>query len=298
MNTDNTKLSAIDKRYPSYFAEKDGLLETLYGTMLGRMLLQPMCTRGFSAAVGKIMDSSVSRPLINTFIQKFVIPMDDYEDVEYHSFNEFFTRNIKAGARPIDQNADHLISPCDSKVTAFKITEDSLFKIKGVPYSIASLLRSEKLAERYQNGYIYIFRLSVDDYHRYCYPDNGRRTRYVRIPGVYHTVNPMVLDHVNIYRENTREYAVLRTEHFGDLLMMQVGAMLVGRICNNQAKTAFKRGEEAGMFEYGGSTVVLLTEDQRVIPNRIILERSLEGIETVVRMGECVGVSPAFFEQN
>ena len=285
--------SDLEIRYPAYIAEKDALLEKLYGTLFGRMLLQPMCTRGFSAFVGKFMDSSASRPLISRFISQYAIPMDDYESVDYKSFNEFFTRNIKADARPIDSEASHFIAPCDSKVTAYQISENALFTIKGVPYSIESLLKSAKLAERYQNGYIFIFRLSVDDYHHYCFPDNGRRTRYVHIPGVYHTVNPMVLDHVNIYRENTREYAVLRTEHFGDLLMMQVGAMLVGKIKNNLQKNVFKRGEEAGCFEYGGSTVVLLTQENRVEPNPIILQRSLEGIETVVRLGQCVGVAPA-----
>ncbi len=293
MNTNN-HCNDTDQYYPAYIAEKDPLLEKLYTTTIGRMLLQPMCTRGFSSFVGKFMDSSASCPLIPTFIKKYAIPMDDYEAVEYQSFNEFFTRNIKADARPIDSEPAHLIAPCDSKVTAFKITDGALFTIKGVPYSISSLLKSEKLAERYQNGYIFIFRLSVDDYHHYCYPDTGRRTRYVRVPGVYHTVNPMVLDHVNIYRENTREYAVLRTENFGDLLMMQVGAMLVGKIKNNHT-TVFKRGEEAGCFEYGGSTVVLLMQENTVLPNSLILQRSLEGIETVVRMGDCVGKVPEHF---
>lgn len=288
----NTQKNVLITQYPSYIAEKDFLLEKLYGTTWGRMLLQPMCTRSFSCAVGKFMDSSLSRPLIQSFIKKYAIPMDDYEKVNYHSFNEFFTRNIKAESRPIDQEPTHLIAPCDSKVTVFPITESALFLIKGVPYSLESLLRSEKLAKYYKGGFLFIFRLSVDDYHHYCFPDNGHRTRYIHIPGVYHTVNPMILEHENIYRENTREYTVLRTENFGDLLMMQVGAMLVGKINNKENKTFFKRGEEAGCFEYGGSTVVLLAQEGRVVPNTMILQRSFEGIESVVRMGECVGLAP------
>ena len=291
MNQNNTDLTAFDTYYPAYIADKDPLLEKLYTTTCGRMLLQPMCTRAFSNLVGKIMDSSVSRPLIQTFIDKYAIPMDDYEAVDYPNFNSFFTRNIKAGARPIDQNASHLIAPCDSKVSVYPITDNALFEIKGSYYTIESLLRSKKLAERYQDGYIYIFRLSVDDYHHYCYPDNGRRTRFVRIQGAYHTVNPMVLEHVNIYKENTREYAILRTENFSDLIMMQVGAMLVGKIKNRKNKTVFKRGDEAGIFEYGGSTVVLLAQKDRISPHPLLIERSRDGMESVVRMGDCVGLA-------
>lgn len=277
--------------FPAYIADEDKTLHFLYGTTFGRMLLQPMCTQAFSKMVGSFMDSGASVCLIPHFIKKYAIPMDDYIPCQYLSFNDFFARKIKAESRPIDNVKTHLIAPCDSKVTVYPITEDAIFFIKDVPYSIKSLLRSHSLANRYIGGYCYIFRLSVDDYHRYCYPDNGCRTRYVRIPGRLHTVNPMVLEHADIYRENTREYAVLRTENFGDLLMMQVGAMLVGKISNEDTRR-FSRGEEAGHFEYGGSTVVLLTPPGAAFPHPLLLERSKDSIESLVRMGECVGTAP------
>uniref|UniRef100_UPI00163D6409 phosphatidylserine decarboxylase n=1 Tax=Klebsiella pneumoniae TaxID=573 RepID=UPI00163D6409 len=92
------------------------------------------------------------------------------------------------------------------------------------------LLRDEKLAADYANGYILIFRLTVDDYHRYCYVADGKKEETVSIPGVLHTVNPVANDYFPIYKENGREYSILHSEVFGDIVMLEVGALLVGKI--------------------------------------------------------------------
>ena len=130
----------------------------------------------------------------------------------------------------------------------------------------------------------------VDDYHRYIYPVDAKKSRNVRIPGIFHTVNPIANDHYPIYKENTREYCLLKTERFDTLLMMEVGALLVGKIENRtRGQKIVHRGEEKGNFAFGGSTIIVLTRKGTVLPKMRFVEHTREGIETKVKMGERVG---------
>ena len=103
-----------------------------------------------------------------------------------------------------------------------------------------------------------MFRLTPADYHRYIFPCEGRIVRHSRIPGVYHTVRPNALKHKQVFYENTREWTLMETPVFGSVLMMEVGALLVGRIVNPVNEGAFTRWQEKGYFEFGGSTIVIL----------------------------------------
>ena len=187
-----------------------------------------------------------------------------------------------------DENV--LVSPCDGKVTVSRIGSDSRFYIKDTPYTLGRLLKSESLARRYLGGYAVILRLTVDDYHHYCYAASGKKSAAVKIPGVFHTVNPAANDVYPIYHENTREYCLIKTEKFGTLLMMEVGAMMVGKITNlDPGPCEVKKGEEKGFFEFGGSTVVMLIQHGKVRLDADLIENSENGYETVVRMGERIG---------
>ena len=106
-------------------------------------------------------------------------------------------------------------------------------------------------------GYCVIFRLTVEDYHRYCYIDNAIKGKNYRIHGKFYTVHPAVLGKEDIYKENTREYCILKTKNFGKVIQMEVGALLVGKIRNYHREAIVQKGQEKGRFEYGGSTVVL-----------------------------------------
>lgn len=266
------------------------VLRILYGTFFGRLLLKALTLPIISRLAGKFMDSTLSVPLIKPFIRRNSIDMAQYVKQDYRSFNEFFTRKIKPSARPISKAADVLISPCDSKLTVYPISEKSLFEIKGSMYSVADLLKNSAMAQRYCGGLCMIFRLCVDDYHRYCFIDSGVKSESVFIKGELHTVNPIALGSYNIYKRNSREYTVLHTKNFGDVVHVEVGAMLVGKICNRKLRR-FRKGEEKGMFRYGGSTVVLLFEKDRVTIDDDILENSRNGIETVVKYGQRVAAS-------
>ena len=267
------------------------VLAFLYQTKTGRKLLKRLVQPGVSQFVGFWMNLPISRWLIGPFIKKNEIDLSEYENRDYFSYNDFFTRKIREGCRRIDEKPEHLIAPCDSKLSVYEITSDARFQIKDTLYSMESLVRSKKLAARYEGGTLLVFRLTVDDYHRFCYVDDGKKTKNYRIPGVFHTVNPLANDVVPVYKENTREFSVLKSENFGNILMMEVGALLVGKIVNYHGEAKVIRGEEKGRFEFGGSTVILCLEKERAVIDADILENSAKGAETVVKMGEKIAVS-------
>lgn len=267
------------------------LLKKLYGTVCGRVILKALTAPAVSKAAGAFMDSRLSVPLIKRFIKSSGIDTSQYVMKKFRSYNEFFTRRVKRGMRPIDRMPSHFISPCDSKLTVYKIGKSSVFRIKGSRYRVSDLIQNDFLAKRYEGGYCMIFRLEVDDYHRYCYIDSGTKTENTFINGELHTVNPIALEHYNIYKRNCREYTVLHTENFDDVVQVEVGAMMVGRIVNRHGAAEVVRGEEKGKFEFGGSTIVLLVQEDMIRIDDDILRNSAENIETVVKYGEKVAAS-------
>jgi phosphatidylserine decarboxylase len=267
------------------------MLAFLYQTTFGRILLAQLVKPGVSQSVGYLLNHSISKLIIPTFIKKNKINMAEYENREYLSFNDFFTRKIKEGHRKIDNQPGHLIAPCDGKLSVYSINKDAHFKIKDTLYSMKSLLRSKKLAARYENGELLLFRLTVDDYHRFCYIDNGIKTKNYYIPGIFHTVNPLANTVVPVYKENTREFSVIKSENYGNILMMEVGALLVGKIVNYHEEARVTQGQEKGRFEFGGSTIIICLEKGRAIIDEDIMENSMNEVETVVKMGEKIGES-------
>ena len=183
------------------------MLDFLYHTIPGRMLLKPLTAPALSKLCGRFLDSSLSHFLVRPFIQTNNIRIEDYETDHIRSFNDFFSRKICEGLRPVDPDPKHLIAPCDGLLSVWKIEKDTVFPVKQSSYTLTSLLRSHKLARHYEGGYCLVFRLCVNHYHRYCYVDSGAKSRNRRIPGVLHTVRPVARrEPSGIYREQPRIY--------------------------------------------------------------------------------------------
>lgn len=271
--------------------KQNRLLKGLYGSAAGRMSLKLLTAPQVSAAVGAFMDSSASKPLIKRFIRTNNIDTSQYVMEGINSYNDFFTRRIKEGKRPFDCEPRHFVSPCDSKLSVYRICDRSIFRIKDSAYRVNDLVNDNALAKKYNGGLCLIFRLEVDDYHRYFYIDGGTKSRNRFIPGELHTVNPIALEHYNIYKRNCREYTVMHTDNFGDIVQIEVGAMLVGKIDNYHQEYIFSRGEEKGKFLFGGSTIVLLVERNRIKIDGDILKNMADGCETVVKCGEKIGIA-------
>lgn len=212
--------------------------------------------------------------------------MTEYEAQKYHSFNEFFRRKILDGVRPVNSEPDAVVSPCDGKVQVYTIDENTNFEIKDISYTMHKLLKDPSLAERYSGGTLMRFHLGVDDYHHYAYPVDGTEGNSVRVRGKLHTVNPFVPAKTPIYSENERQYTLIETVSSGTVLMMEIGALMVGKIVNCRAGGSVKRGEEKGYFEFGASSIILCFEKGTIIPDGDILRNTANGFETIVRLGE------------
>ena len=112
------------------------------------------------------------------------------------------------------------------------------------------------------------------------------------IPGKLHCVRPIACGAFPVYAENSREYTELKTQRFGTVIQMEIGAMLVGKICNYPRDGQVFQGEEKGYFEFGGSTILLLLEEGRLELSEEMAGYIGTGVETRIRLGELVGVCP------
>lgn len=265
-----------------------GFQKFLYRNFIGRLILKLLIRPWVSKLGVFYMNRKCSKGMIKKFVKKNNIDLSQYDMTNIKCYNDFFTRKIIDGARNINMESNKLISPCDSKLQAFKINEESIFNIKDSYYKVEDLIQNKELAKEYINGYCLIFRLTVDDYHRYCYVDNGTKTKNTPIKGVLHTVNPIALEKYNFYKTNSREYCILETENFGKIIQVEVGALMVGKINNHHQEYTFTKGEEKGMFLFGGSTIVLLVKENIKIDEDILFNTS-NNDETVVRYGEAIG---------
>jgi len=261
----------------------------LYHSFCGRCLLKILTAPAISKMAGAFMNSGLSKPYINKFIKVNNIDMSDFKTENWSCFNEFFTRKLKPGKRTPDMHPDSLISPCDGYLSVYKIGTDSKFTIKNSLYTIDELLQNHDLSMNYQDGLCLIFRLTPKDYHRYIYIDNGAKGKNFFIQGKLHTVRPVAFDKVKVFKTNCREYTLLRTNNFDDVVFMEVGAMLVGKICNYHQEHNFRRGEEKGKFEFGGSTIIMLLKKDTACLNDEIYQASINGNETRVHLGEKIG---------
>jgi len=259
-------------------------LEFLYNTFFGRILLKIVIMPFFSKINGIYNNTTFSKRKISKFVKKYNMNLTDYEKKEYKSFNDFFTRK-KVGIN-IDENKSDFISPADSKLLIYKIKDELKVQIKNSTYTLSELLDCENDLEKYLNGYCLVFRLAMDDYHRYCFVDDGQVKNQKYIKGKLHTVSSISNKH-KIYSQNSRICNYLKTDNFGDIIVIEVGALLVGKIKNHNNKI-FKKGQEKGYFELGGSTIVILVQNNVKI-DRDIIENSLNGIETTVKYGEKIG---------
>ncbi|MBP5655062.1 MAG: phosphatidylserine decarboxylase [Clostridiales bacterium] len=256
-------------------------LEFMYNNAFGRILLRLAISRLPSVIYGKIKSSRRSAKKVPGFIEAHGIDMSQYEDREFTSFTDFFTRKFREGARPIGEG---LISPADSKLLVYPADEDTRINVKGREYFLNEITNRDMSG--YKGGSVLVFRLCIDDGHRYCFPAAGKVMEQYDIKGKLHTVSPLSSAY-KIYKENTRKVSFLETEEFGKICCIEVGAILVGKIVDHGKKT-FAKGEEKGYFEPGGSTIIVIVPKGIKIDDDI-MEESAKGIETEVKYGERIG---------
>lgn len=231
----------------------------------------------------------------------------------FRSFDDFFTRQLVPNARPIDVAPNAIVSPCDGRIEAAgRIRADGSFQIKGSAYTAVELLGSQSLAEAYVGGHFVVIYLSPRDYHRVHAPDNGAVVSVTRIAGALNPVNAWGVKAVpGLFAKNQRVCVVQRSSNHGNLAVVMVGALGVGRISlsftvpdsdpdpspnrgrtTDQSKVSstktnghhrgalpqLARGQELGIFHLG-STVVLCLERQPTL-------QFVRQVGDTLRMGE------------
>ncbi len=278
----------IYDRSGKYIDEKEyhaGLLTFLYKTIPGRVVLKKVVNPAFSIKRGYYYNSRKSKKDIVPFAKKNNIDLSHWNIEEFNNFNEFFRRKKEV---KVECNDLELPAIADSKLSVYNIDEDLILKVKNSVYSVEDIVGNKTLASKYKNGTCLVFRLGVDDYHRYIYLDSGELINKYKIDGELHTVRS-ISEKYNVFSRNNREVSIIKTCHFGEIVQIEVGALLVGAI-KNEPHRIFIKGQEKGYFEYGGSTIVLLFKEGAVSIDRDIVEQSMLGIETKVSIGEKIGV--------
>ena len=280
-----------DRKNGEFYEDKQfgsKALKFLYDTAFGRIILKYFIVGKFYSEYNAKRNKNVrSVKKIPAFVKEYDIKLDDFENREYTSFSDFFTRKLRPGKRDFSFAEEDFISVADSKLLCYEITVDGEIPIKNSIYTAKEIV-NEEIDSKFYGGYCLVFRLSVDDYHRYCFFDKGnvKRTKY--IPGKLHTVSPISAKRYRVFSENCRCVSYLDTDNFGECYQIEVGALLVGKIQNHEIKS-FSKGEEKGYFEMGGSTVVVIVKKGTLIIDRDILNNSVAGIETKVLIGERIG---------
>ncbi len=211
-----------------------------------------------------------------------------------HNINETVIGNEDSGNPENSANLSTglsgcLHSPCDGFLTPIPIRGNAIFDVKHTRFSLEDLLRDRALAARFRDGLALVFRLTPANYHRYCYAADGTVLRHRKISGKLHCVRPIALREIPVFAQNSREYQLIRTKKFGMMVQMEIGALLVGRICNERLtmETNYVHArEEKGYFEFGGSTIILLLEKDAVRFCKKLYERTNENGEIPVRAGE------------
>jgi phosphatidylserine decarboxylase len=279
----------------------EAMLRWLYHSFSGACCRVGLChCRLGSRLIGWSQNRAFSRGRIAAFAQAFGIDPDEAELplAHYPSFNAFFSRRLRADARPFDPDPDTLCSPADGKVLVFpQVQPPAAVPVKGAAVEPTSLLSEAAAAAPFAGGACLVVRLAPPDYHRFHFPAAGTAGPSRRVRGQYHSVNPIALARVaGVLSRNVRTVTRLDLDRFGAVAYVEVGALAVGSIVQTSHPGPVRRGQEKGYFQFGGSTLVLLFRAGSVTFDDDLVRDSAQGLENQVRAGMRLGRAAASAE--
>ncbi len=278
----------------------EGWLRFIYGgNPLGRWSLGAVVRRAwFSAWYGWRMNRRVSANLVLPFIVEYDLDADEFAKpaTAYRTFNEFFYRRLKPGARPVAPGEDVAVFPADGRHLAYaNVDAAEGFYVKGKKFTLEALFGSAELAAEFAGGSMLISRLCPVDYHRFHFPVSGMPGDARSIPGWLYSVSPLALRIRPAYlTENKRMVTLVESPRFGRVAVLEVGATMVGAILQDYLPDrAVDKGDSKGMFAFGGSCVITLFQRGRILFDADLTAHAAEHREVYARMGERLGVAPA-----
>ena len=240
----------------------DRFLRWTYGNPLGQLSLHALVKRAaFSRWYGRRMDAPASRAKVAPFIIAYKVNADELADDpgSYRTFNEFFYRKLKAGARPIDPDPNSAVFPADGRHFGFQdVSQLEGIFVKGAVFDLRKLLGDDSLAARFRDGAMVLSRLCPVDYHRFHFPVGGVASAPTLIDGPLFSVNPIALRrNIHIFTENKRAVSRIASDQFGLVVMLEVGATCVGSFDYTFTPgERVEKGAEKGFFKFGGSSTV------------------------------------------
>ena len=270
-------------------------LRWTYGTSLGRFALWLLVKRALlSRYYGWKMSLRASAQKILPFIVEYDMDVDEFakKPFAFKTFNEFFYRVLKDGARPIAPGDRVAVLPADGRHLAFQNVDGTEgFYAKGQRFDLKTFLGDEALAREFAGGAMLISRLCPVDYHRFHFPVSGTPGEPRLINGWLYSVSPIALRQNLAYLwENKRMVTLGESPVFGRVAVVEIGATMVGSIIQTFVPgRAVAKGDEKGLFKFGGSCVVTLFKSGRIKLDADLLKPSAEGIEVYARMGDRLG---------
>lgn len=269
------------------------ILNFLYKNRMGRLFRYFFNNRFAARLSGIYQDSRFSKKNILPFIKKHKIDTSEFLNKvsDFKSFNDFFIRKLKHDARKINFDENLLVSPADSKLFVIpEVSRETNFFVKNKKFNLKQFLKEDKLAKEYEDGAMMLFRLAPYDYHRFHFPVDCLASKSKNINGILESVNPIVYKSgIQPLTENERQVIILKNTVFGEIIVVLIGAMFVGKIVQTYLPDKnYKKGEEVGYFEFGGSSIVILVKKDALKIKENFVKNSQEGFETEVKMGQSI----------
>ncbi len=276
----------------------EGWLRLAYENPGGRFFVWLFARRAFfSKWYGYKMNKRVSALRILPFISQYDIDVDEFAKsaFDYKTFNEFFYRALKPEVRPIAPGDNVAVFPADGRHLAFPdIQAAAGFYVKGAKFSFAELLGDDAVAGKFAGGAMLISRLCPVDYHRFHFPVSGIPGEPRVINGWLYSVSPVALRRrLRYLLENKRVVTLIDSPEFGLVGVIEVGATNVGSIQQSFVPgRPVRKGEEKGLFAFGGSCVITIFQRGRIRFDEDIVAQSKEHLETYAKMGDRLGLAP------
>ncbi len=266
-----------------------------YESKGGSLLLHALAKRHIASwFYGWRMSRPVSANKVLPFIVDYGLDVDEFAKSPFlfKTFNDFFHRALKPGARPIAPGGKVAVLPADGRHLAFQnVDATDGFYAKGQRFDLASFLGDPALAAEFAGGSLLISRLCPVDYHRFHFPVGGTAGEARLVHGYLYSVSPIALRRKLDYLwQNKRMVTLVESPVFGKVAVCEIGATMVGSIVQTYlAGENVPKGAEKGLFKFGGSCVITIFQPGRIRFDADLVEQGAQGLEVYARMGERLG---------